>query len=281
MATGTNHAMKFVNATVRRFSPAPRPAPAFTFIEIMVSVGVLALLIALLIPSLSQAREAARRTVCANRLRQWGMACQFYRDDHDDFLPTEGFLGPSGLNRPGTWYNQLPLYLDAPAYKDIEGAGLNIADIPELNAWICPSKNRTRLYQSRSGKNQYHYGMNQVLDGLGDPPDGSKDAPGFFDIKVSIRATRFAHKPNTVFMFDILPNSPAGTPRDVATMYQRSYNGLPLPSIHGDYANIVFLDGHVGHVQTNDLVTDRDFREGDIVWRHPRLYWGYLPPIRR
>lgn len=139
------------------------PSRGFTLIEVMVSVGVLALLVAILAPSLSHAREAGRRTVCANNLRQWAITCHYYRDDNDDYLPTEGFHGERGLNRPGTWYNELPPYIEAPAYKDIEGAGRDIAEIKELNVWICPSKNRTRLARSGSGKNQFHYGMNQVL----------------------------------------------------------------------------------------------------------------------
>lgn len=120
--------------------------------------------------------------------------------------------------------------------------------------------------------------MNQVLDGLGDPPDGSDDTPGFPDTEKPIRAQRFADKPHTVFMFDILPNSPAGTPRDVSTSFQKSYDGMPLPSVHGDYATIGYLDGRAGKAITDDLVSERDFRHGEIMWRHPRLYWGYLPP---
>ncbi len=35
------------------------------------------------------------------------------------------------------------------------------------------------------------------------------------------------------------------------------------------------VHGGVTSCNTDDLVTDRDFKNGDIVWNHPRLYWGY------
>lgn len=113
----------------------------------------------------------------------------------------------------------------------------------------------------------------------GNPPNGSKDAPGFFDLEeTTIPARPFAHKPNTVFMFDISPNSPAGTPRDVATMHQKGFDGRRVAKFHGDYANVLYMSGAVGNCSTDDLVTDRDFRRGKVIWNNPKLYWGYLPP---
>ncbi len=78
-------------------------------------------------------------------------------------------------------------------------------------------------------------------------------------------------------MFDIAPNSPAGTPRNVATMYQRDRDGGLVGKFHGDFANVLYLSGAVGNCKTDDLVTDRDFRHGRIIWTSPKLYWGYPP----
>jgi len=41
---------------------------------------------------------------------------------------------------------------------------------------------------------------------------------------------------------------------------------------------VLYLSGAVRYCTTDDLVTDRDFRRGKIVWNHPSLYWGYRPP---
>jgi type II secretory pathway pseudopilin PulG len=257
-----------------------RCAMAVSLVELLVVIAILTLILAMLLPSMQSAREQVRRVFCANNLRQWGRALQYYRDDHKNYLPSEGTYLGSGLFQPGTWYNELPSYLGLPAYKDTEGVNELIKEFPALHVWICPSKNRTPAFKSLSGKNQFHYGMNQVLDGIGSVASPSRDAPDFPDEgSQPIRAGRFLGKPNTIYMFDISPNSPAGTPRDVATSYQRDFTGKPVAAFHGDYANLLYLHGGVTSATTEDLVTDKDFRRGNVVWDHPRLYWGYLPPI--
>ena len=250
-------------------------------IELLVTISILLFLVALLLPSLTGAREQARRVVCANNLHQWGAAAQYYRDDNNDYLPQEGF-NSSGITLPGKWYNELPPYLDLPPYKDFVGANDAIRELPNIHVWICPSKNLGGAYKSESGMNQFHYGMNQVLDGLGRAPRGSRDTPGFLDESDPnkfLPGRYFDKRPATVFMFDIYPNSPAGTPRSVATMYQRHYKGGHAGKFHGDYANVLYINGAVGNCTTDRLVTDRDFRYGRIIWDDPGLYWGYLPPL--
>jgi len=247
---------------------------AISLPEVLVVISIIAFMLALLVPGISSLRERSRRIVCANNLRQWGVALQSYRHDNYDYLPMEGtYLGKG--KTPGTWYNELPFYLGVPAYKDIEGVNISIKEFPNIHVWICPSKNQTNAYKSRTGKNQFHYGMNQVLDGLGKEPDGSRDAPGFPDLpNKPVVSSIYANQPNTIFMFDIVWNSPAGTPRDVATMYQR-WRDKRIGNFHGDYANLLYLHGGVTNCKTKDLVTRHDFRHGDIIWEHPRLYWGY------
>ena len=256
----------------------PVRTTGFTLIELLVVVGILILLLAMLFPSLSAARESARRVVCAANLKNWGIASVAYRNDYNDFIPTEGTFLDDGLNRPGTWYNELPTYLDLPAYKDLPGANEEIEALPDMHVWICPSKNLTRAFKSQTGKNQFHYGWNLVLDGIGAPPEGSDDAPGFPDQgEAPLRATRFAKHPTTVLMFDIAPNSMAGTPRYVANKHWRDFQGRRLGKFHGDYANFLYLDGGVAHFRAADIVTDNDFQNGQIIWHRSGLYWGYVP----
>ena len=60
---------------------------AFTLVELLVVISIVALLVALLLPALEQARIAARRTKCAAQLRQISVALVMYRDESRQFFP--------------------------------------------------------------------------------------------------------------------------------------------------------------------------------------------------
>ncbi|OXU15309.1 type II secretion system protein [Sedimentisphaera salicampi] len=83
----------------------------FTLIELLVVISVIALLISIIMPALSEARKMAQKTTCGSNLRQWGIALSSYSNDFDYKIPTtyqtsykrrHPAITAGSLNGPGT-----------------------------------------------------------------------------------------------------------------------------------------------------------------------------------
>jgi prepilin-type N-terminal cleavage/methylation domain-containing protein/prepilin-type processing-associated H-X9-DG protein len=91
-----------------------RTRRGFSLIELLVVIGILALLVALLLPAVQSAREAARRTHCRSNLRQLGVAMHHYHDQYEVFPPSGlGLRSFHIIILP--YIEQQPLYASLPS----------------------------------------------------------------------------------------------------------------------------------------------------------------------
>ncbi len=98
---------------------------AFTLVELLVVIAIIGVLVALLLPAVQAAREAARRSQCANNLKQLGVGFLNHETTHK-FLPCAGWsafavgdpLLGSGREQPGGWmYQVLPFIEQQAVYR--------------------------------------------------------------------------------------------------------------------------------------------------------------------
>ncbi len=105
---------------------------AFTLIELLVVIAIIAILAAILFPVFAQARESARRTTCANNMKQVTMGLLMYAQDYDETFPyQDGDRCPYANDPRAQWINAVTPYTK------------------NAQIWWCPSARR----QSSAGNN--------------------------------------------------------------------------------------------------------------------------------
>jgi prepilin-type N-terminal cleavage/methylation domain-containing protein/prepilin-type processing-associated H-X9-DG protein len=188
--------MHFKSATIARLpSTGRRLGSGFTLVELLVVIAIIGILIALLLPAVQAAREAARRSQCANNLKQIGLALQNHVSAKKVFpagrlscdlspnapcntVPTEGQVGPSGFVFILPYLEEQVLFNQF-ALDNFVGAPWHTETSPGSTAWIaryvealkarpavfvCPTDNPDLCCQT-FGSNNTIVGESQFLRG--------------------------------------------------------------------------------------------------------------------
>jgi prepilin-type N-terminal cleavage/methylation domain-containing protein/prepilin-type processing-associated H-X9-DG protein len=86
----------------------------FTLVELLVVIGIIALLISILLPALSAAQQAARSIKCESNLRQIGQALLMHANEHHQYMPVAGEMSPALPSAPGNTLDDTPANCDDP-----------------------------------------------------------------------------------------------------------------------------------------------------------------------
>ncbi|MFP4028151.1 MAG: type II secretion system protein [Candidatus Brocadiia bacterium] len=106
--------------------------PGFTLIELLVVIAVIAILAAMLMPALEQARKSAQSVSCISRQRQFVTAISFYRNDYGGFYPVRSTMGMDFLGQIGP-------YIDPGQDNYYNSAGMwNSHNDSDVNMFLCP-----------------------------------------------------------------------------------------------------------------------------------------------
>lgn len=114
-------------------SPRMRNRTAFTLVELLVVIAIIGILIALLLPAVQAAREAARRIECSNNLKQIGLTLHSHHDTTGR-LPFGGTLPTSGYGH-SWWVQLLPFVEQGNLYDQFDKDGSTISGSLNSTGW--------------------------------------------------------------------------------------------------------------------------------------------------
>lgn len=228
---------------------ACRERRAFTLIELLVVVAIIAVLVSILLPSLSRARSQANAVACLSNIRQSAMILNLYAQENESLMVVADMpTGVASARRAWTYNTIQGGYMRAGG-----GAGYLLGKVP----YSCPlgyvEKSVYAGWQQGYGINvngryegqvvsalvRRYYGTSGIIDCL---KSTSVEAPGRFVLLADC--------------FDIwIRNNIAGAPRVQRAWLDRSVGTTAIWARHQGMANVVFMDAHAETLKPSVIIT--------------------------
>jgi prepilin-type N-terminal cleavage/methylation domain-containing protein/prepilin-type processing-associated H-X9-DG protein len=213
-------------AVARRRRRGTSSSRAFTLVELLVVIGIIALLISILMPTLSKARAQAQRVVCASNMRQLALAVNIYVKDSNGWLPFV-CAGNIPANQPGWLYTKSKLSTPRRQAKDAESSVL-YKTLRTVNVFRCPND----------------------VDGTDDPfPSSVYPLTSFtMNLCMSKPQTYWPQKASKYKSHCVMFWEPDETERNITYTWDDGTSIADQSGItqrHGKTSNIACVDGHV------------------------------------
>ena len=211
----------------------------FTLIELLVVIAIIAILAALLLPALQQARERGRSANCINIQKTWATAMNLYNDANDDWYPRNGTWG--GYQDEDRWY-----------YVTGKTFGLNTSTVNNRQGsfLFCPSDPKSPTSNNGWSWSIHTYGYNSWYFGADNFSSNAKT-------KGMGRKRTYVKFPSVTFIVGekggLADDLSRGTASNI--IYSTDATSGSTPTIrHSGKASLAFPDGHAEQITRTELL---------------------------
>ena len=259
----------------------------FTLIELLVVIAIIAILMAILMPALSRAREQGKRAVCLGNLRQLTLAWSMYADDNDDRLingDTEEYVN-SMYNNPNLPYDESHWGEPAWVKEDWRAGMTDRQKIDAIKNGALYTYTKTiKVYKCPTGKtSRKEYRLYTVVDGM-----NCKGWEGTHAAMIMLKNRLTIKSPAYRFVFLDDGGTSASTLGGWTCWVDRDEWWDPPPIRHGYGTTFSYADGHAAYKKWLDPDTWEAGRNGtafppadsgneDIRWSQ-YYAWGVQIP---